>query len=262
MTSVYANDKGKESGSKGAKKIEVSSTPKATIKPKTKVTQKSTVEPSKSPKVQPTKKPITEKTKGAALSGEGNAVTRDLLYDKATNKQFLTVETRNGKVLYMVIDYDKPVDEDGEQYQTYFLNMVDEQDLQGMLDEKPESTPVVCTCKERCELGGVNTECPLCMQDINKCVGKEKATPEPTETPKQTEGPTKSETSSQSSPVVILLLILALGAGGAVAYYKLVKEKGKAKVPSSLDDYEFEEDEEEEDNYGLDDWEKETDDEE
>ena len=27
---------------------------------------------------------------------------------------------------YIVIDYDKPVDEDGEQYHTYFLNMVDE----------------------------------------------------------------------------------------------------------------------------------------
>ena len=60
---------------------------------------------------------------------DGNLVTRDLLYDKATNKQFITVQTSGGNTFYIVIDYDKPTDEDGEQYHTYFLNMVDEADL-------------------------------------------------------------------------------------------------------------------------------------
>ena len=45
-------------------------------------------------------------------------MTRDLLYDAATNKQFITVETSGGNTFYIVIDYDKPVDEDGEQYHT------------------------------------------------------------------------------------------------------------------------------------------------
>ena len=31
-------------------------------------------------------------------------------------------------MFYMVIDYDKPLDEDGEQYETYFLNLVDSRD--------------------------------------------------------------------------------------------------------------------------------------
>ena len=43
------------------------------------------------------------------------------LYDKATNKQFITVQTSGGNTFYIVIDYDKPTDEDGEQYQTYFF---------------------------------------------------------------------------------------------------------------------------------------------
>ena len=66
-------------------------------------------------------------------------MTRDLLYDAATNKQFITVETSGGNTFYIVIDYDKPVDEDGEQYHTYFLNMVDEADLLAALEPLAEN---------------------------------------------------------------------------------------------------------------------------
>ena len=61
---------------------------------------------------------------GEGFTEDGNLVTRDLLYDEATNKQFITVQTSGGNTFYIVIDYDKPTDEDGEQYHTYFLNMV------------------------------------------------------------------------------------------------------------------------------------------
>ena len=66
---------------------------------------------------------------GQGFSEEGGFVTRDLLYDENTNKQFITVQTSGGATFYFVIDYDKPVDEEGEQYETYFLNVVDEADL-------------------------------------------------------------------------------------------------------------------------------------
>ena len=58
-------------------------------------------------------------TPGEGFSEEGNLVTRDLLYDEHTNKQFITVQTSGGNTFYIVIDYDKPVDEEGEQYLTY-----------------------------------------------------------------------------------------------------------------------------------------------
>ena len=35
-------------------------------------------------------------TPGEGFSEDGNLVTRDLLYDAATNKQFITVETSGG----------------------------------------------------------------------------------------------------------------------------------------------------------------------
>ena len=74
----------------------------------------------------PAPEPAPTITPGEGFSEDGNLVTRDLLYDAATNKQFITVETSGGNTFYIVIDYDKPVDEGGEQYHTYFLNMVDE----------------------------------------------------------------------------------------------------------------------------------------
>ena len=87
------------------------------------------------PEQQPAVTPTPEKPKGEPIDDEGNAYTRDLLYDKATNKQFITVQTKNGNTFYIVIDYDAPINEDEEQYQTYFLNMVDESDLLALLDD-------------------------------------------------------------------------------------------------------------------------------
>ena len=40
------------------------------------------------PEQQPAVTPTPEKPKGEPIDDEGNAYTRDLLYDKATNKQF------------------------------------------------------------------------------------------------------------------------------------------------------------------------------
>ena len=188
----------------------------------------------------------TEMIEGIPFSEEGNVIVRDLLYDAETNKQFVTIQTRNGSVFYLVIDYDKPLDEKEEQYQTYFLNLVDERDLEDLLKEETESTPIVCSCTEKCELGAVSVECPLCSQDIKSCVGKE---PTPTEAttvePVVTEQQVKGETKKSSSMYVVIILLLLLVGGGVFAYLKFGKETKKAKVPSSLDDYDFEEEDDE-----------------
>ena len=88
--------------------------------------------------------------------------TRDLLYDKATNKQFITVTTKNGNTFYIVIDYDAPVNDEEEQYQTYFLNMVDESDLLALIDEETVAGLTTCICDTHCEAGAVNADCPVC----------------------------------------------------------------------------------------------------
>ena len=38
---------------------------------------------------------IEKPSDGEPIDDEGNAYTRDLLYDKATNKQFITVQTKS-----------------------------------------------------------------------------------------------------------------------------------------------------------------------
>lgn len=157
------------------------------------------------------------------------------------------METRNGHTLYLVIDYDKPLDEDGDQYETYFLNLVDESDLFALIDE--DSAPV-CSCKDKCEAGAVNTACAVCKNNMTECMGKEKVTektPEPDPTPDTSDSPDKDggEKKSGSGLVVIVLLLLMAG-GGALYWFKLRKKKPDTKGPVDLDDYDYGDDEDEE----------------
>ena len=205
-------------------------------------------EPAKAQEPADTAAPVAIE-KGTGFSQNGSAVTRDLLYDKHTNKQFIAVETRNGHTLYLVIDYDKPLDEDGERYETYFLNLVDESDLLALIDE--DSAPV-CSCKDKCEAGAVNTACAVCKNNMTECMGKEKAaekTPEPDPTPDTSDRPDKDggEKKSGSGLVVIVLLLLMAG-GGALYWFKLRKKKPDTKGPVDLDDYDYGDEDEEYEN--------------
>lgn len=183
---------------------------------------------------------------GTPFTEDGIAATRDLLYDKHTNKQFITVETRNGHALYIVIDYDKLLDEEEERYQTYFLNPVDEADLMALLEDDSQNTLVVCSCTEKCTAGKVNTNCALCKTDMTNCAGKE-ATLEETEQPDE---PTP-EKNNNVGGILILVLILAAGGGGALWYFKLRKPKSSVKGGDELDEFDFDEDDEAEE-YGDD----------
>ena len=173
---------------------------------------------------------------GTPFTEDGIAATRDLLYDKHTNKQFITVETRNGHTLYIVIDYDKLLDEEEERYQTYFLNPVDEADLMALLEDgQTEEKPAACTCTEKCQAGAVNTACPVCAVNMSECAGKApEVEPEPEPEPEKESG---------GGALVLILLLAALGGGGAFAYIKFIKPKQGAKVSADPDDYEFEDEE-------------------
>lgn len=195
---------------------------------------------------------------GTGFSENGNAITRDLLYDKHTNKQFITVETRNGHTFYLVIDYDKISDEDEEQYQTYFLNPVDEADLLALLDDDAislisagdadEEAPAVCTCKDKCTVGHIDTTCPVCRTNMTECTGFE-ATPEPEETTEPETPEEEPEESSGGKVGGVVAVVLIFGIIGGAVYYFLKNKKTKPNTAGSteFDDYDFGEDDDEDD---------------
>lgn len=177
--------------------------------PETEPTPAPTATPSPAPTIEP----------GTPFGEDGNLVTRDLLYDKHTNKQFISVETRNGKIFYIVIDYDKPIDEELEQYHTYFLNMVDERDLLDIIEEEDlpqNSAPIV--------------------------------TPEPSPAPSPEPSPSPAapepEPQNNTGGIVAVLLIVAVIAAGVFFFFKFRNPKS-VKGKSDLDDYDFGEDEDE-----------------
>ena len=188
----------------------------------------------------PPPEPAPTITPGEGFSEDGNLVTRDLLYDAATNKQFITVETSGGNTFYIVIDYDKPVDEDGEQYHTYFLNMVDEADLLAALEAAGGELPA-CSCTEKCAPGAIHTDCEVCAVNMTECAGKEakpEVSTEPTEPAAE-----EPEKKSGVGGILVVLLIVALGGGAAFYIFKQKKAKPQTKGSADLDDYDYGEDE-------------------
>ena len=169
------------------------------------------------PEQQPETTPAPEKPKGEPIDDEGNAHTRDLLYDKATNKQFITVQTKSGNTFFIVIDYDAPINEDEEQYQTYFLNMVDESDLLALLDDDTAAALTTCNCKEKCAAGQVNTDCPVCKTNMSECTGTALATPEP-DKDAETDVPAPKPEKKSNVGMILVIFVLA-GAAGAAYYY-------------------------------------------
>ena len=177
---------------------------------------------------------ITKLPEGEPIDDEGNAYTRDLLYDKATNKQFITVQTKSGNTFYIVIDYDAPINDEEEQYQTYFLNMVDEADLLALMDEAAVEALTTCVCKDKCAVGDINVECPVCKTNMSECTG---VVPEP-ETPvegDESEQPNGTEEPEKSSNMgMIIGVIVVVGIGGA-AYYYFKFIRGKKQKDEDLD---------------------------
>ena len=156
---------------------------------------------------------------GQPYKSEGNMQTMDMLYSASTNKQFITVQTRAGETYYMVIDYDKPIDEENDIYETYFLNLVDDRDLMSVVSEdeiQPTPTPQIVY-----------------------------VTPEPTQIPQQT-APIVVEDDGMEEVLPTILLIGGVAAIGGAIFWLVKKKKDSSarNVPDFDDEYEFEDDEE------------------
>lgn len=176
-----------------------------------------TAAPTAEPTAAPTPEPIVQTEyitigPGMPYLADGNSHTLDVLYSAATNKQFITLQSKSGNTFYLVIDYDKPIDAEAEMYETYFLNLVDERDLLALMsDEEKEEVP---------------TPTPEIIY----------VTPEPTAVPVPTAVPAEQEKTdkpSQMTAIIALVGIVALAIIGVVLFKK--NKNGGSKMMSDND---------------------------
>ena len=198
---------------------------------------------------------------GTSLTPSGNmTLVDDILQDESyyvqdekvvKDKQFITVESKNGNYFYIIID------RSGDTENVYFLNLVDESDLMALMEDgESESIAPTCICKDHCEPGEVNTDCPICKNNMSECMGKQ-AVKADTEKDKHTDAdkdtdtqPEPAEKKSSSGPLVLILILLLAG-GGALYWFKFRKKKPDTKGSSDLDDYDFGEEDEDDTEYEV-----------
>ena len=153
---------------------------------------------------------------------EGNGALLEDVSDDVVNRQFLSIQSKNGNTFYIVIDKDSK----GKQ-NVYFMNLVDEYDLMAFAEKFPEE--VQSELKDGAE-SSAETD-----KDGNAVKSDEN----------QTEKDTKTK-SGGGNPMLIIILVLAAGGGGAFYYFKVVKPKKGAKAPKQADygdeDEDYEED--------------------
>lgn len=153
-----------------------------------------------------------------ALTPDGNAQLMDDVTDNE-NLQFITVTARDGNEFYIIID------KGAQSENVYFLNTVDESDLAALVEDyAPEQTT-------------------------------EQQPPEPSSTPDTEQAEPEQEREKQPEPdtenanssfLFLIILILAGGAGLAVYYFKVFRPKKKLEQADDIEDFEFEETENEE----------------
>lgn len=165
-----------------------------------------------------------------AFTPEGTGTVLDTATGADGDKQFYTITTEDGNVFYLIVDGKR------DSNNVYFLNGVTETDLMALAEKSDGTMSVipaedVCTCKEKCAAGEVNTSCPVCKNDLKGCIGKEK--PAETEKPEDAE-PQKKNTGSAGTIIFVIAALLAVG--GVGYYVKIVRPKQLAEDDDGFDD--------------------------
>ena len=168
-----------------------------------------------------------------AFTPEGTGTVLDSATEQEDDKQFYTITTANGNVFYLIIDGKR----DSEN--VYFLNGVPEEDLLSLAQQDNGSESaievVTCNCTEKCEAGAVNTDCPVCKNDLNGCLGESNGR---TGAGGNRAAEAETEKSSGNTGMIIFLVIALVAAGGLGYYFKIVRPKQQA----AMDEDEFEDD--------------------
>ena len=154
------------------------------------------------------------------LTPDGNLEIVDDIFQE--DKQFITVKSRSGAEFYIVIDRSRDSDN------VYFLNQVDDVDLFSLLEEDSAAS---CTCKEKCTVGAVNSDCLVCRMDMKSCKGK---VSEVKSEPISDSEP--AETGKKQNILPVILIVGVIGGGAVIGFLKLRKNKAKSSPVPDFDD--------------------------
>lgn len=148
------------------------------------------------------------------------------------DKQFITLQSKNGNVFYLVID------RNGDEENVYFLNLVDEADLLALMEDAEDGTTTTapaCSCTDKCAVGAINTDCEICRTEMSECAGKESGVVlEPTE-PDVTDTTDKEEPKNNKFGTILILLVLGAIIAGGYFYFKIYKPKREAAANDDED---------------------------
>lgn len=174
------------------------------------------------------------------MTPDGQAAVLDNATEEE-GKEFYTFETQAGNVFYLVVDKQRDADN------VYFLNAVTESDLKMLAEPVQEQTQEsvipeepVCSCRDKCRIGGIDTSCRVCLTDLSACKGQESAVEEGEEE-------TQQEKEKESGSGLFFILLAVLAAGGAGYYLKVYKPRNDFDGEEDMDDLSDDEEEVNED---------------
>lgn len=155
----------------------------------------------------------------------GNGTLLEDVLDENVNRQFLTIQSRNGNTFYIVIDKD-----DTGHNNVYFMNQVDEYDLLAFADHFPED-----------DKDGSKKKSEVAASE-----NKNGTTPEPQEDAASEDPagePSVKPVTSRTNLLVPAVIILAL-VGGVAFYFFRVKgsASNNSKKRGFDDDEDFDDD--------------------